>query len=287
MVAVPFELLLLSALATSPLTLASAKPIEKSTPSLNDLMPQIHSPSDQQRLTPDTHPPTNPPPRTSDTSYKCYGPHPSTYPPPSSWLPFPTLWDLNRETILSANAGDVYIQHDIHTALLTVSTESNIDARFLLALLLQETSGRASTPCTGPTPRCGLLHSPKGSLFNPSHPYKSILRMLRDGVHGSARRGPGLHDLLIGKPKFAGVEVGDYWSVARAYESGEVREGDLEWVRRVSGKGKGERGFVNDVANRVMGWDGRGEGFEGCEAKRVEGEGRELEWYYPAFLADL
>lgn len=269
MVKLPFEVLVLSALATTPLTQASAQPISP------DHIQQILRPSDQQRLTPNPNPHQD-----SSSSYHCYKGDPKSYPPSSQWLPFSELWNLNRETILSANAGDTYLQHYIQSSLEKVSQEYNINPSYLLALLLQESHGDVTTSCTGPEPRCGLLHAYKGTTFNPSDPQASIEKMLREAVKGSALRGPGIHDLLIGKPKFANVEPGEWFAVARAWNSGRVKKGDMDWTPTR----KGSEGFVNDVANRLMGWDGTGRGFEGCKEK-VGDEGRELG--FAGMLADL
>ncbi|KAF2159564.1 hypothetical protein M409DRAFT_30039 [Zasmidium cellare ATCC 36951] len=287
MVMVPFELLLLSALATSPFTLASAQPIASDAPSINDI-PLLHPPGQQQPLTPDDLPKQQPiSSHDSASSYRCYNGDPKAYPPSSQWLSYSTLWDLNRETILSANGGDVYLQHYIQVALEEVSSSYDIDPRFLLAILLQESKGDVQTPCIGPEPRCGLLHAYKGSIFNAASPQASITKMLEEGIKGAAQRGPGLLDLLNGKPKFANVDVGDYFAVARAWNSGAVKEGDLDVLPPGKGRGRGEAGFVNDVANRLMGWNGRGKGFGACRGEEGRKRDAQMEWYYPSFLADL
>ncbi|EME49077.1 hypothetical protein DOTSEDRAFT_40311 [Dothistroma septosporum NZE10] len=81
--------------------------------------------------------------------------------------------------------------------------------------------------------------------------------MIREGVQGSAKRGPGLSDLLKGKPRLANVPIGNPYAAARAYNSGEVGE-NLDAVSR------GQPGYVNDIANWLQGWDGRGEGYRNC-----------------------
>ncbi|KAK4508807.1 hypothetical protein PRZ48_002546 [Zasmidium cellare] len=287
MVVVPFELLLLSALATSPFTLASAQPIANDALSMNEI-PQLQNQGQQQPLTPNQQP-QQPIPSSQDpaSSYRCYNGDPKSYPTSSQWLPYSTLWDLNRETILSANAGDVYLQHYIQVALDQVSAWHDIDPRFLLAILLQESKGDVNVECVGPEPRCGILHAYKGSRFDPASPQASITKMLVEGIKGGAQRGPGLLNLLNGKPKFAYVEVGDYFAVARAWNSGAVKEGDLDVLPPGKGRGRGEASFVNDVANRLMGWNGRGKGFEACGEEAKGTVDAQMEWYYPSFLADL
>lgn len=60
------------------------------------------------------------------------------YPSEDCWLPFPRLWSINSDIILSSNGGDTYIQHYVHEAILQVAAESDVDARLILALVMQE-----------------------------------------------------------------------------------------------------------------------------------------------------
>lgn len=203
----------------------------------------------------------NPPSSPMSFKYQCFHGQLSHYPAPKSWLSFSDLWNTNREQILSSNGGNAYIQHYIHESILAVSEESNVDPRLILALIMGESNGDASTPCLGPLPRCGILHAPKGSSIDGSQPEDSIKTMIREGVVGSTNRGPGYAQILQGKPRMANVSPGCAFAAARAYHSGIVRE-YLDY-----GHDAKDAGFVNDFANRLLGWNGRGEGFGKCSYK--------------------
>lgn len=116
-------------------------------------------------------------------------------------------------------------------------------------------------------PNCGLLQASYSShSFDPSHPASSILLMIREGVQGTTtggptgQGGPGFAQFLSGGLDWTNdPQPGNPYTAARAYNSGEVAEGgDLDSVKW------GKRAYVNDVANRLVGWDGRGRGFGGC-----------------------
>lgn len=85
----------------------------------------------------------------------------------------------------------------------------------------------------------------------------SVEQMIGEGVQGSAKWRPGLSDLLKGKPRLAHVPLGNPYAAARAYNSGEVGE-NLGVVSR------GQPGYVNDIANRLQGWNGRGTVYTTC-----------------------
>lgn len=59
---------------------------------------------------------------------------------PDQWLPFDEVWRINQPFILSGNGGDTYIEHYIKEAIVEVSAERNLDARVLLAVMMQQAS---------------------------------------------------------------------------------------------------------------------------------------------------
>ncbi|EME87912.1 uncharacterized protein MYCFIDRAFT_209650 [Pseudocercospora fijiensis CIRAD86] len=196
-------------------------------------------------------------------TYRCFKENIESYPPPKLWLSFSELWNINRERILTSNGGNTYLQHHIQQAILKVSTESNIDARLILGLVMGESRGKASSPCVGGNvSRCGMLHALNGSSLDESESSHSVERMVREGISGSPEHGLGYAQLVQGKPPVANVTPGCPFSAARAYHSGAVREDANELER--DGHDVEDAGFVNDFANRLLGWDGRGEGFKEC-----------------------
>ena len=193
----------------------------------------------------------------SKFEYKCFAGDVQNYPSPEKWPSWEALWDVNREQVLSSNGGDTYLQHYIQEGVLQVASDTNTDARLILAVIMQETKGVADAQCIGAAPRCGIMQAAKGSSFVDSSAKSSVEAMIREGAQGSAKRGPGLSDLLKGKPRLANVPVGNPYAAARAYNSGEVGK-NLDVVSR------GQPGYVNDIANRLQGWNGMGKGFKIC-----------------------
>lgn len=193
----------------------------------------------------------------TEQDYRCYGGELSNYPSIEEWISWDALWDINREQILSSNGGDTYIQHYVQEAILQAERESNVDARLILAILMQESNGKASIDCV--RSKCGIMHASKGSSFDKEKPRESIVQMVYDGVVGRPRSGPSLATLLSGKPQMKNLAVGCPYGAARAYNSGSVKE-NLD-----DAGPKGQESYVNDVANRLLGWHGRGKCYEDCK----------------------
>lgn len=220
---VPFELLLLSALAASSTAHSSPVPIPQFQSTHKFDWAQV-SFSDGRKL-PILH-----------NGYQCYL---SKYPDRHEWLSWSRLWDINREQVLSSNGGDTYIQHYIEEGILRAADKSDVDARLVLAILMQETKGGLSGECKAKA-KCGLLLWEQS--FDKERPRDSILEMLLDGLEGSSGR-PGLATRLKS-------EDSPYAAVWRYYEDVELLISETQ--------------YANDLANRLIGWSGRGKGFEGC-----------------------
>lgn len=197
------------------------------------------------------------------STYRCFTN--DNYPPISDWLPFETLWTYAASVITSNNPSTTLttptgasIVSIIHDKILAVAASTHLDARLILAIILQESSGILSTHCTSAAPdgtplNCGIMQGPPGSRpYDPQDPAASIETMLRDGVQGHdgiwPAGGPGL-------AYWMGV-YGAPWPALRAYNSGSVPDPtDL----RVIGQW-GKPAYVVDVANRLVGWDAVAEG---------------------------
>jgi len=133
-----------------------------------------------------------------------------------------------------------------------VSVESSVDARFILAVVLQESNACVRAPTTSYGHRNpGLMHSHMGDgtcneggkVQNPC-PEDEILTMIRDGVKGTVH-GDGLVQILGKTPSKSDMK---YYEAARMYNSGSIdASGDLE-------KGIATHCYVSDVANRLTGW---------------------------------
>ncbi|OMP86896.1 hypothetical protein BK809_0000571, partial [Diplodia seriata] len=166
------------------------------------------------------------------------------YPAITSWHPFAALWTASSPLIAAANPSTPTAPTLLRTAILTVSRATSVDARLILATIMQESGGALAVPCTG-TGNCGIMQAAPGSG---SWPGASVEGMVRDGVQGVAGQwpegGPGLAYWL-------GV-YGEPWRALRAYNTGSVPDGgDLSATG-----GVGTASYVVDVANRLVGWDG-------------------------------
>ena len=122
-----------------------------------------------------------------------------------------------------------------------------------------------NAPCTG-AHNCGLLQAGKGSVsFDPANPRDSILQMIRDGINGSGGEAgsadvwPGITQYLYQSASMGWTNIrnpGNPYEAFRAYNSGHVRpSGNLDEI-----SGGSTSSYVNDIANRLMGWDGSGSG---------------------------
>jgi hypothetical protein len=150
-----------------------------------------------------------------------------------------------------ANNSPTEIQ-DLQNAIVQVASESGIDARYILAVVLQESSGCVRAPTTNYGVRNpGLMQShngagtcnDQGQVLNPC-PSSQILQMVRDGVQGTAS-GDGLAQLLAQAP---GNSNSKYYAAARMYNSGSIAStGVLE-------QGIATHCYASNIANRLLGW---------------------------------
>jgi len=145
----------------------------------------------------------------------------------------------------------------IYNAIVAVSQEAKVDARVILAVVIQECTGNVRVPCTNNgVQNCGLMqsHNPKIQAYDPNNMQASITQMIVDGTQGTAT-GPGLVQLFNGQ----GVRtMGSLWNVLRGYNSGCVNYKDLSDGTTATAS------YVSDVANRLLGWNGYGDGGSTC-----------------------
>jgi hypothetical protein len=80
-------------------------------------------------------------PSDPDSVYNCVGPDVKDYPKKGEWLPFETLWKINEPLIKEKNKGKDYAPF-IRKAIEDVSSKSKVDARLILAIIMQEVSYR-------------------------------------------------------------------------------------------------------------------------------------------------
>lgn len=113
------------------------------------------------------------------------------------------------------------------------------------------------------------MQAGRGSVsYDPKAPAASIRQMVVDGVQGTADRGGyGLAHYVGAGSSMAWTNdrwPGNPYVAARLYNSGVVgASGSLD---DISGSKGSTESYANDVANRLVGWDGTGEGFGGCKS---------------------
>jgi len=133
----------------------------------------------------------------------------------------------------------------------SVASSTGVDARFILAIVMQESNGCVRAPTTNYGVRNpGLMQSHDGSgtcndasVSNPC-PSSAITQMVTDGTAGTAA-GDGLKQCL----SLSGAsDVSQYYKAARIYNSGSVDSS------KNLGAGIATHCYASDIANRLLGW---------------------------------
>lgn len=135
---------------------------------------------------------------------------------------------------------------DIKASIEELSKQCNVDARFALAIMEQESGGCVrvkSTANANLNPGLFQSHAGSGSCIGVDPcPQTQIHQMVQDGICGTAA-GPGLQQLLAG-----GSGAQKYYVTARMYNSGSPSpDGDLA-------HGGATPCYCSDIANRLIGW---------------------------------
>ncbi|KAL4962737.1 uncharacterized protein BDV14DRAFT_177861 [Aspergillus stella-maris] len=180
------------------------------------------------------------------------------WPDHANWWPsFDEMLEANKDTMRQScdqwgvpNTTDDEI-NDISDSIQEVASESGVDPRFILAIVVQESNGcvRAPTTDNGVT-NPGLMqsHNGQGSCNNGNVqtpcPKATIKQMITDGTVGTSD-GDGLKGCLA---QAGGSDASAYYAAARIYNSGSVASsGNL-------GQGIATHCYSSDVANRLTGW---------------------------------
>ncbi|KAK5018600.1 hypothetical protein LTR60_001433 [Cryomyces antarcticus] len=208
-------------------------------------------------------------PSTPASGYQCYHGDVSKYPTKDKWMNFYDLFNHNKPAMLARNNGNGELVGEIWNAIVKVSQDAKVDARVILATVMQESTGQANVPCTGTMPNCGLMQASYGSIsFNPADSQGSITEMIREGVQGTnsggpyGGGGPGLVQFLNNVLSWVtNPWPGNPYAAARMYNSGHISNNNLD---DLTGSEWSTKSYANDIANRLLGWDGSGAGFAAC-----------------------
>jgi hypothetical protein len=190
--------------------------------------------------------------------YRGNGSPEAGWPSPDRWYSYDALWSANYPLMRQscgwngwgADNSEEEISN-INSAIRQVSGETGIDARFILAVVMQESKGCVRAPTTNNgVVNPGLMQSHNGSGscagVNPC-PSWTIVQMIRDGTAGT-NFGEGLRQIYGTTSGALGAGSRATYAAARKYNSGSVDYNDL-------GIGFGSTNcYASDIANRLTGW---------------------------------
>ncbi|KAH0499811.1 hypothetical protein TgHK011_006977 [Trichoderma gracile] len=193
------------------------------------------------------------------TYYQGDGSTAAGWPSQDDWGSWDDLWKANVPLMQKSCGWNGWVGddseseiQDMGTAIQSVSKAAEIDPRFILAIVMQESKGCVRVPTTNngvTNPGLMQSHNGAGSCFglNPC-PSSTINLMISDGVSGT-KEGPGLQSLLSeAKQKTHNNGSQAYYAAARLYNSGSADFSDLD-------KGLGSTAcYASDIANRLTGW---------------------------------
>ncbi|PQE14038.1 glycoside hydrolase protein [Rutstroemia sp. NJR-2017a BBW] len=200
------------------------------------------------------------------------------WPHKENWVSFEDMFN-NNKAIMFSSCGSVYGQANdggpevgaIYDSIQQVATETAVDHRFILAVIIQESGGcvrvRTSNSHAGHSDNVrnpGLMQDHNGDgtcnsditgqVQNPC-PTGVITQMIREGTAGT-NDGDGLAQTINGKhflhfqatAEFGVTKSRAFYLAARIYNSGSVDpSGNLE-------AGVATHCYASDIANRLTGW---------------------------------
>ncbi|KAJ6785975.1 hypothetical protein PWT90_06270 [Aphanocladium album] len=184
------------------------------------------------------------------------------WPQEDQWASFESLWEANRNNVMSKSCtgfgqanNSPSESADVKSAIENVAQSSGVDARFILAIMMQESNGCVRAPTTNygvQNPGMMQSHDGANSCYNVNPcPKSTIQGMIEDGVNGTPS-GDGLKQLLA---KAGGNGPTAYYKAARMYNSGSIAtSGNLQ-------DGIATHCYASDIANRLIGWS---EGVGSC-----------------------
>ncbi|KAL9607485.1 MAG: hypothetical protein Q9167_007605, partial [Letrouitia subvulpina] len=198
---------------------------------------------------------------TSYIQYTGDGTTAAGWPDQSTWSSFEDLWSANTPLMLCSQ----FSQADnspsetafIKSAISSVSAFTGVDNRFILAVIMQESSGCVRAPTSnGGVRNPGLMqdHDGKGTcndagVVQDPCPNDEIELMVQEGT-GGTDAGDGLQQCLS---EAASDNVSQFYKAARIYNSGSIDpSGDL-------GAGGATHCYASDIANRLLGYTGTSE----------------------------
>ncbi|KAJ4396494.1 hypothetical protein N0V93_000713 [Gnomoniopsis smithogilvyi] len=163
------------------------------------------------------------------------------FPRSSEWMSFVELFACNTPSMRATGDSEQDIEN-IYAAILQVASNTGIDNRVILAIIMQESHGQVNVKNAGDGQNTPGLMQAQGC---PNHAGEAVVS--REAV---------LEMVQCGSDHFKNVDGGAssdediIYTALRSYNSGVngVNRDDL------SNSGSGTNSYVSDVANRLMGW---------------------------------
>jgi hypothetical protein len=139
--------------------------------------------------------------------------------------------------------------NDIRVAIEVQEAETGVDKRFILATILQDSSGCVRAPTTpGEVPNPGLMQTYHGpGAFHEVNPCPSsmIHQMVKEGTAGTTAGGPGLVGCIHAAGSSRATAV---YRASRIYNTGHYDEGE-----NLGNTLYGTACYASDIANRLTG----------------------------------
>ncbi|KAF4630870.1 hypothetical protein G7Y89_g7261 [Cudoniella acicularis] len=180
--------------------------------------------------------------------YRGDGSEAQGWPSVDKWVDFNTMWGF-QQTLMAVNDSPDEISA-IYNAILSEAKTSGVDARYILATIMEESTGnvRVGTTVNGIT-NIGLMqdHAGTANCINTTPcPAATIQQMIAEGTSGTAT-GDGLKQILQRQTVTVAQAV---YITARIYNSGSYHGGALE-------EDDGSTPcYCSDIANLLTGWAG-------------------------------
>ena len=181
------------------------------------------------------------------------------WPAQKAWGTFDALWNANVPLMQKSCGWNGWGADNsaaeiagIKAAIGQAASQTGVDNRFILAIIMQESKGCVRVPTTNNgVVNPGLMQSHNGSGtcagVNPC-PNAKITKMVMDGTAGTAS-GDGLKQTFgTTSAKLGGKGPRSYYSAARLYNSGSVDYTNLNNAFTST------HCYAQDVANRLTGW---------------------------------
>ncbi|KAL1625209.1 hypothetical protein SLS56_007404 [Neofusicoccum ribis] len=188
------------------------------------------------------------------------------WPSEDSWVSFEDMFNNNKQIMFSSCGWNGWGADDsgpevgaIYDAVQQIATETKVDHRFILAVIIQESKGCVRVPTTGNVdaniwnPGLMQCHSGDGTcnsngVVQDPCPTDTIFQMVREGTAGT-NSGDGLAQVLNqAQNTFQVSNARAFYSAAKYYNGGSIpASGNLE-------EGCCTLCYASDVANRLTGW---------------------------------